>query len=125
MDFLKETEYNGSKKGNSNIVITMELLRSLNKPEKLALTEHARQRLMERNIKISDIVRCIAIGEIIQQYEDDTPFPSCLVLGKTMQEKNLHVVVSTDGEWVYLITAYFPDTNKWGSDFKTRKEKTA
>lgn len=43
-------------------MIDIELLRKLNKPERIAVTEHARQRLLERGIAINDIIRCIAEG---------------------------------------------------------------
>lgn len=28
-----------------------------------------------------------------------------------------------DEEFIYLITAYFPDSKQWEEDFKTRKER--
>ena len=51
-------------------------LKALCKPDRIAITEHARLRLVERGITVSDIICCIASGEIIEQYEDDKPFPS-------------------------------------------------
>lgn len=54
-------------------------LRKINKPENIMLTEHARIRLIERNITMQDVIRCIESGEIIKQYEDDKPFPGCLI----------------------------------------------
>lgn len=36
--------------------------------------------------------------------------------------KYLHAVVSHDDEFIYLITAYYPDLTKWNSDYKTRRE---
>ena len=97
-------------------------LRRINSAERITLTEHARMRLVERGILIEDIVSCIANGEIIKQYEDDKPFPSCLILGMSIENKYLHVVVSTDNEYIFLITAYFPSSDRWEADFKTRKE---
>jgi hypothetical protein len=38
-------------------------------------------RLRERGIKRADVINCIQSGEIIEQYLDDMPFPSCLILG--------------------------------------------
>lgn len=102
-------------------MIDIEELRKLNKPERIAITEHARQRLVERSIMIADIVQCIAYGEIIKQYEDDRPFSGCLILGMSVNNKYLHVVVSHDGEHIYLITAYYPNAEQWEADFKTRK----
>ncbi|MCL1806365.1 MAG: DUF4258 domain-containing protein [Oscillospiraceae bacterium] len=49
----------------------------------MAVTKHARIRLAERGITVNDLQNAIRTGEIIKQYEDDTPFPSCLVLGRT------------------------------------------
>ena len=104
-------------------MVSMEALRKLNKPEQIAITEHARQRLIERKITVNDIIKCIAEGEIIKQYEDDKPFPSCLILGMAMDNSYIHVVVSHDEEFLYLITAYHPDKGQWEADLKTRKER--
>ena len=102
-------------------MITMEQLRALNKPESIAITEHARIRLFERNISIDDIVNGINTGEIIKQYPDDKPLPSCLILGFSARLQYIHVVVSYETDFIYLITAYFPDPDMWENDFKTRK----
>lgn len=103
-------------------MIDIETLKSLNNINNIAVTEHARIRLIERGIAINDVVSCITSGEIIKQYEDDKPFPNCLILGISTHNVPIHIVVSTDNEYIHLITAYYPDTNKWKSDFKTRKE---
>lgn len=105
-------------------MISIEALRSMNRPEQIAVTEHARQRLVERGIAVRDIVHCIASGEVIEQYERDRPFPSCLVLGASVGGKYLHVVVSHDDEFIYLITAYYPDRDSWNDDYKTRRERS-
>lgn len=102
-------------------MITIEQLKEINKTENMAITEHARIRLYERNISIDDIVNGINTGEIIKQYEDDKPLPSCLVLGFSVKLQYIHIVVSCDIDFVYLITAYFPDPDIWKSDFKTRR----
>ena len=104
-------------------MIDIEQLRALNTAEQIALTEHARRRMVERGISVDDIIQCIDTGEIIKQYEDDKPFPSCLILGAAVDEEYIHVVVSHDSEWIYLITAYHPDPDIWEADFKTKKER--
>lgn len=104
-------------------MINITQLRALNKAEQIAITEHARRRLIERGISVNDIIRCIDTGEIIKQYKDDKPFPSCLILGTAIDGEYIHVVVSHDSEWIYLITAYHPDTEVWEPDFRTRKER--
>ncbi|MFG6337693.1 MAG: DUF4258 domain-containing protein [Lachnospiraceae bacterium] len=37
-------------------------------------------------MSINDIIFCIHEGEIIEQYPDDYPYPSCLILGFTMKK---------------------------------------
>ncbi len=102
-------------------MIDLQAIQSLNRPESIAITEHARIRLTERNITVTDVIKCIASGEIIKQYEDDKPIPSCLILGKPDGEKCIHVVISHDEEYIYLITAYHPNSEQWEPDYKTRK----
>lgn len=46
-------------------MITIKQLKALNKPENIAITEHARIRLYERHINIEDIVNGINTGETI------------------------------------------------------------
>ena len=104
-------------------MITIKQLKALNKSENIAITEHARIRLYERKIGIDDIVNGIYTGEIIKQYEDDKPLPSCLILGFSTKSQYIHIVVSCDTDFIYLITAYFPDPDLWESDFKIRKER--
>ena len=100
----------------------IEQFKELNKPERMVLTQHSRKRLSERGIKVLDIVNAINTGEIIEDYPEDYPFPSCLILGKT-EDKVVHIVASINDGMIYLITAYIPDSDKWESDWKTRKEQ--
>lgn len=104
-------------------MINIEDLHKLNRPENILITEHARRRLIERNITIQDIIKCIGMGQIIKQYEDDRPFPSCLILGMSINNNYLHTVVSMNDNYIYLVTAYYPDAEQWQLDFKTRKER--
>lgn len=104
-------------------MITIREFQLINKLDKIAITRHAKERLRERNIKADDIIHCIELGEIIKQYVDDKPLPSCLVLGESLEGKPLHIVISKDAEFIYLITAYYPDVTQWQADLKTRKER--
>lgn len=89
----------------------------------IAITQHAKNRLIERGISVDDVKYAVQTGEIITQYEDDKPFPSCLILGSTTKGNSVHVVASIDGEHLYIITAYCPNEEEWNPDFKTRKER--
>ncbi len=86
------------------------------------ITQHSAVRFRERGIEYKDIVTALNTGIIIENYPDDYPNPSCLVLGTTIKGKYLHVVCGTDDEYLWIITAYYPSKEKWNSDFKTRKE---
>lgn len=83
---------------------------------------HAAKRLEQRGISISDIINGIKNGEIIEEYPDDYPYPSCLILGISISHQYLHIVAGSDYETIWIITAYYPDPIKWTDDFKTRKE---
>ena len=104
-------------------MLSIEQFQKLNKLESLVLTQHSRKRFAERGIGIEDIQFVFKTGIIIEQYPDDTPFPSCLILGYS-GERALHVVASIDEDLIHIITAYAPSPEKWEADFKTRREET-
>ena len=85
------------------------------------MTSHVKKRMIERKITISNIQNAIRTGEIIEKYEDDKPFPSCLILGLSEYNKYIHTVVATDSDCLYVITAYTPDEDEWEINFKIRK----
>ena len=102
--------------------INIETLRELCNNRRIKFTAHILARLQERGIYPSDIRNCINTGRIIEQYPDDYPFPSCLVLGCTVDKKSLHVVVGVGEGNLWLVTAYYPDPAKWENGFSKRKE---
>jgi len=103
--------------------ITIDELRDLYKSDSVFFTQHVIERCKQRGISPQQVKTSIDTGEIIKQYPDDKPYPSCLILGYPSVGKPLHVVVGANGETAKIITAYFPDPNIWESDMKTRKEQ--
>lgn len=83
---------------------------------------HCVVRLFQRNISQEDIENALLNGEIIEEYENDYPYPSCLVYGINLNNKVLHVVCGANETEFWIITAYYPDNIKWKDDLKTRKE---
>lgn len=61
-------------------------------------------------------------GEIIEEYENDYPYPSCLVYGINLNNEVIHIVCGLNEIELWIITAYYPDNIKWKEDLKTRKE---
>jgi len=103
-------------------MLNMDDLRKLCTDETIVLTQHLLLRMRERGIKYDDVVYAITNGEIIEQYPDDYPHPSCLVLGTTVPDRrHLHVVCGVGSGWLWVISTYYPSTEKWESDYKTRK----
>ena len=86
------------------------------------MTQHAELQRRRRGISVADIKHGIAGGVIIEDYPDDYPFPSCLILGCTERQDPLHVVCGVGNGILYVITAYRPDPEKWEMDWKTRKD---
>lgn len=95
----------------------------LNQPEKIIITQHSRKRFFERGISLKDVCKAINNGEITEQYPEDFPVPSCLILGNN-NDKVIHVVASINDGFTYVITAYIPNIDKWEDDWKTRKEES-
>lgn len=84
---------------------------------------HATQRMFKRRIEDKDVTQLLAKGTIIEDYQDDFPFPSVLVNGVSSDNRPLHAVVGidTDSHRLYLITIYGPDPEKWFDNFTRRR----
>ena len=83
---------------------------------------HATLRMAERGISRAHVEEVIVKGETIENYPDDKPYPSRLLLA-TILRRPLHVVAAwneLDREWI-VITVYRPDPAEWDTDFKRRK----
>ncbi len=96
-------------------------LRSLCTDENIQMTAHVLKRCRERNITLNEIIRCIMNGEIIENYPEDYPFPSSLILECKIGNP-IHVVAGIGNNKLWIITAYYPDLKHWDNDYKTRKE---
>ena len=83
---------------------------------------HAVERMFERGISTDDVRRVIQAGKVIEDYPDDKPFPSCLMLGYA-RNKPLHAVVATDrnANRAIIVTVYEPDPGQWEPGFERRK----
>ncbi len=104
-------------------MIDINKIREYYENDMVLFSNHALERLRQRGIKQKDIRNCIMTGEIIEQYPDDFPFPSCLIYGMDANGTIIHVVASDEGTASRIITAYYPNTEKFENDLKTRKER--
>jgi hypothetical protein len=92
---------------------------------KLIFTTHALRRMLRHGIRSDQVRQVLSEGERIEEYPDDTPLPSYLMLG-IGAARVLHVVAGDDPEAdeTIVITTYEPDPNEWEADFKTRKKRS-
>ena len=92
---------------------------------RLIFRVHAIQRMAQRQVPVADVRQVLEDGERIEEYPDDKPFPSALILGWS-DSRALHVVVADNFEdnEAIVITVYEPDPEKWEQGFRTRKEPT-
>ena len=90
---------------------------------KLVFRVHAIQRMAQRGIAVSDVRQILQSGEIIEEYPDDAPYPSRLVLG-FINSRPIHVITADipDSSEMIVITTYEPDESQWDELFRTRKK---
>jgi hypothetical protein len=88
---------------------------------KLVFRAHALRRMFERQISLDDVRAVVGSGETIEDYPDDKPYPSRLVLG-WRSRRPVHVVVAhnlSDNELI-VVTVYEPDAELWDHGFRRR-----
>ncbi len=96
------------KKTKKKILYSIHTLNQMNKPKRM--------------ISKDEIRNVLTKGEIIEDYPDDERGHSCLLSGRTIQNRTIHVVCSPKEEYLLIITTYIPDEKKWSNNFKKRKE---
>ena len=111
------------ERGEHVVGLTIEQLRKLCDEGVIQWTAHITTRMLQRRITREDVISAIRSGEIIEQYPDDYPFPSGLVLGLLLSGLPLHVVCGVGMGEVYMITCYTPNPHEWDSDFRRRAQR--
>jgi hypothetical protein len=83
---------------------------------------HATRQLIARNITPEEVAQSVLAGEVIEDYPQDKYGPSCLLLGRTLNQRVLHVQCTYPSRpLVKVITAYEPDPAEWDETWKLRK----
>ncbi len=60
--------------------------------DRIVFSGHAIPRMFERQIDSNDVESVLRTGEVIAEYPDELPYPSCLMLG-FVEGRAIHVVV--------------------------------
>jgi len=89
---------------------------------RVRVTAHARKEAEADRLSLEQIYTTVVRGEIIEDYPNDTPYPSCLILGHTLAGKPVHSVwaYNAENQFAVLITVYRPDPERW-IDFRKRR----
>jgi len=90
-------------------------------------TDHARREMETAPlglIRVDEVLQALETGKIIEEYPEDAPYPSGLVLGRTAERRPLPIVcapVPVERRLI-IITVYQPDPTRWDPEFRPRRE---
>jgi hypothetical protein len=93
--------------------------------EKVRASDHGEEELLEDDISIDELLSGIHNAIVVEDYPGAFKGPSVLVLQKH-KGRTVHVLwglARNAPDIATLITAYFPDPNRWYDDFLKRKPK--
>jgi len=101
---------------------SIESIRQKFTEDQFEFSKHAVDQSIVRQILVQEVRDAIASGQVIEDYPDDKYGPSCLILGFTESQRPLHIQCSYPSRLIIkVITLYEPETDKWNSDFTTRR----
>jgi hypothetical protein len=91
---------------------------------RIRITDHADEETQADQLTFDEVFVSVVQGEIIEDYPNDRPYPSCLVYGETFSKEPVHSVwaYNQENQWAVLITVYRPDPKRW-LDWRTRRPK--
>jgi len=83
------------------------------------ITSHAKLRMTERGITNASLENGIIEGEIIEEYSNDMPCPTVLLLSM-VNNIPLHIVIGLCTDHIRIITCYYPEEKEW-IDYRIRR----
>ena len=89
--------------------------------ERITYRLHAVKRMFERRISADEVRYVLETGEAIEEYPDDTPYPSRLIMG-WYKGRPIHVVAANNSldKEIIIITVYEPDPSEWDPEYRER-----
>ena len=83
---------------------------------------HASRRMFQRRVSPDDVELVLKNGLLIEEYQDDMPFPSVLLSGVGRSKIPLHVVAALNKKEkiIIVITVYRPASEKWTDNYSRR-----
>jgi hypothetical protein len=84
-------------------------------------SRHATDQALLRDISVQEIREAMRAGEVIEDYPDDKYGPGCLVLGRTLTNRPLHIQCSYPARSIVkIVTLYEPTVDEW-IDYRVRR----
>ena len=89
--------------------------RGHHRSNQIRITDHADEEAYLDGLDFDQIFYSVFHGEIIENYPDDKPYPSCLIFGEAFRGEPIHSVwaYNPGNRWAVLITVYRPDPERW------------
>ncbi len=83
--------------------------------QRVRITDHADEEAQADRLTFDQVFYSVFQGEVIEDYPDDKPYPSCLIYGDAFNGEPIHSVwaYNLSNQWVVLITVYVPDPERW------------
>lgn len=90
----------------------------------IRISDHADEESHNDDLTYDEVFNSVMNGEIIEDYADDKPYPSCLIYGKNFKDEPIHSVwaYNPENKWSVLITVYRPNPERW-INWKQRRVK--
>ncbi len=108
--------------GRPKRIMNRKEIHTLVREGRYRITFHTLKRCDQRGISLREIESVLLEGDLLEDYPDDKPYPSCLLMGRVRAGLPLYVVCAVGAGQVHVITAHWLDPDKW-LDPKTRREK--
>jgi len=91
--------------------------------KRLVFRVHAVQAMFHRNVSVEEVRDVLATGRTIEEYPEDRPYPSRLLLGWP-SSRPIHVVAADNSveQETVIITVYEPDPARWEPGFEKRRK---
>lgn len=94
--------------------------------EAVLYSGHARREMLSDEVGLitdEEVGEAVDSAELVEEYLDDRPYPSCLLLGYTRSGRPLHLVTAYDESvpQVIVVTTYQPDPARWEEDWRKRR----
>lgn len=77
------------------------------------VTQHAGEEMVAESISLSDTLEAISVGQLLENYPEHRRGPCCLLGGRTLAGRAVHVVCTTARPMLVIITVYEPLPPKW------------